>query len=247
MARLPLAGGTRTAVPRAACRQRCRPLKPCRQQVTRWRTGLQQVAPVSRSYCGGHDARPPMRLPGRSDRQAEPVNHSACAASRPIGLQAAGGQPSGRGPGRCATGRALVRSAGSHPRQACGQRAARSSTPRAAAAVRLAWCADGQVRQSRATSAGGSLRRQQCRPARPQQLDSTRHRCAHRDTLIIHHLLTQSLHNSLSYSPFSSALSRHPHAAGQLRLADIQRGDPLDDLLTLNCLLQHPAPPRHWG
>jgi hypothetical protein len=35
----------------------------------------------------------------------------------------------------------------------------------------------------------------------------------------------------------------HPHTAGQLRLADIQRRDPLDDLLGLLRLLQHPGLP----
>ena len=35
----------------------------------------------------------------------------------------------------------------------------------------------------------------------------------------------------------------HPHAAHQFGLADVQRRDPLDDLLVVLCLLQHPATP----
>ena len=35
----------------------------------------------------------------------------------------------------------------------------------------------------------------------------------------------------------------HPHAVHQLGLADIQRRDPLNNLLTVGRLLQHPAPP----
>ena len=35
----------------------------------------------------------------------------------------------------------------------------------------------------------------------------------------------------------------HPHAVRQLGLADIQRRDPLNNLLTVGRLLQHPAPP----
>ena len=40
------------------------------------------------------------------------------------------------------------------------------------------------------------------------------------------------------------ALVRDAHAAHQLGLADVQRRDPLDDLLPVGGLLQHPAPPR---
>src|SRR6266545_4463240 len=41
--------------------------------------------------------------------------------------------------------------------------------------------------------------------------------------------------------PAPPALARHPDAADQLRLADIQRRDPPDDLLGVLRLLQHPA------
>jgi hypothetical protein len=36
---------------------------------------------------------------------------------------------------------------------------------------------------------------------------------------------------------------RNPDAAHHLGLADIQRRDPLDNLLPVRCFLQHPAPP----
>src|SRR5215204_6334076 len=43
--------------------------------------------------------------------------------------------------------------------------------------------------------------------------------------------------------PAVLAWAGHPHTAGQLGLADIQRRDPLDDLLGLLRLLQHPTLP----
>src|SRR5215204_4503691 len=43
--------------------------------------------------------------------------------------------------------------------------------------------------------------------------------------------------------PAVLAWAGHPHTAGQLGLADIQRRDPLDDLLGLLRLLQHPGLP----
>ena len=43
--------------------------------------------------------------------------------------------------------------------------------------------------------------------------------------------------------PAPMVLIGHPHAAHQLGLADIQRRDPLDDLLVVLCLGQHLSPP----
>jgi hypothetical protein len=45
----------------------------------------------------------------------------------------------------------------------------------------------------------------------------------------------------LLQAPAPLALTRHPDTADQLRLADIQRRDPLDELLGVLGLLQHPA------
>jgi hypothetical protein len=47
--------------------------------------------------------------------------------------------------------------------------------------------------------------------------------------------------------PGPLALAGHPHTAGQLGLADIQRRDPLDELLGVVGLLQHPASLRADG
>jgi hypothetical protein len=47
--------------------------------------------------------------------------------------------------------------------------------------------------------------------------------------------------------PSPLALAGHPHTAGQLGLADIQRGDPRDELLGVVGLLQHPASLRPTG
>ena len=38
-----------------------------------------------------------------------------------------------------------------------------------------------------------------------------------------------------------------PHAAGQFGLADVERGDPLDDLFSFLCLLQHRRVPPVCG
>jgi hypothetical protein len=43
--------------------------------------------------------------------------------------------------------------------------------------------------------------------------------------------------------PVRPALARDPHTTGQLGLAHVQRRHPLDDLLDLLGLLQHPGPP----
>src|SRR4030095_12015559 len=45
----------------------------------------------------------------------------------------------------------------------------------------------------------------------------------------------------LLQAPAPLALTRHPDAAHQLLLADIQRRDPLNELLGVLGLLQHPA------
>src|SRR4029450_7652003 len=47
--------------------------------------------------------------------------------------------------------------------------------------------------------------------------------------------------------PAALAWAGHPHTAGQLGLADIQGGYPLDDLLGLLRLLQHPSLPVLGG
>jgi hypothetical protein len=43
--------------------------------------------------------------------------------------------------------------------------------------------------------------------------------------------------------PARPALARDPHTASQLGLADIQRRNPLDDVVAVVCLLQHPGLP----
>jgi hypothetical protein len=68
----------------------------------------------------------------------------------------------------------------------------------------------------------------------PQPVHHDQQRPGHR--LVAPHLLRP---------PAALAWAGDPHAAGQLGLADIQGGHPLDDLLGLLCLLQHAALPGH--
>jgi hypothetical protein len=46
-----------------------------------------------------------------------------------------------------------------------------------------------------------------------------------------------------SRPPARAALARNPHTAGQLGLAHVYRRHPLDDLVAVVCLLQHPGLP----
>ena len=102
-----------------------------RQQVTRWRTGLQQVrAGLALVYCGGHDAPGPHDAAAQvgPDRQAEPVEPLGVrGVAAESGMQAARAGPAVRAadPGGVLYGQgagidllAVIR------RQACGQRAA---------------------------------------------------------------------------------------------------------------------------